>query len=763
MKKNLSILLAVVMVMVSIPMMTFTGVSAAGNYDYGDALLKSVWFYDANKCGPDVALDNVFKSWRSACHTADTATDGTDVSGGFHDAGDHVKFGLPQAFAASNLGWALYEYRADMDKAGVTTKLLSTLKYFTDYFLRCYPNKTTFYYEVGDGGVDHGYWGPPELQTGSRKVWVATPTAPASDMCGQTSAALSLMYLNYKSTDSAYANKCLQAAKDMYDFGKTYLGRGFGGDFYKSSSHFDDLSWAAIWLAVATGDMEYLAPVDAWLDIKNDPGDDNYKKPWTHCWDDSTLGILTMMTSLTNNEKYLKGLLWNLTWYRDTLTKTPAGLPYLNNWAVLRYDSAEAGIAYMAYKKFGNTDYLKMADFMIDYALGSNPLGLSYLTNFGSKSVQHPHHRANEPKRDGVTNGIIGALAGGPSSGDSFVDDVGQYVYTEVALDYNASFILGCAGRLYTANGGPGGKPIPTPTPPPTCPPGNGDGLSANFYKGIALSGDPILSRIDPKIDFNWAGGAPDTTVPSDGYSVRWSGQIEARSTEPYTFYLSSDDGSRLLIDGKVVIEDWTGHAAKENTAKVNLVMGQKYNITVEYYEDWGDASCQLSWSSTAVPKEIIPKSQLYSSNAPAVSPSPTVTLPASPTPTPTVTQPSVSPYDYEFKVDTNFEPAYLVANQMITAKVVATNVSAEAYTGKKDVLLIVALYDSKNTMVNVSYISKGITYQGTETLSAGFKLPSSTIGYSVKAFVWDGQDLQTTNMIPLSNVTSAYGPVPAS
>lgn len=74
-------------------------------------------------------------------------------------------------------------------------------------------------------------------------------------------------------------------------------------------------------------------------------------------------------------------------------------------------------------------------------------------------------------------------------------------------------------------------------------------------------------------------------------------------------------------------------------------------------------------------------------------------------------------------------------------------------YDGKQDVLVIVGLYDRNNTMVNVSYISKGIAYRGTETLSAGFKLPRDIAGYTVKAFMWDGTDIKLSNMIPLSNV----------
>ena len=107
-------------------------VSAKESFDYSTALKYSIYFYDANKCGPEAGDDNFF-DWRGPCHTTDGSEKGLDLTGGFHDAGDHVKFGLPQAYTASILGWALYEYKDVFDSTGNTEKLLSTLKYFTDY------------------------------------------------------------------------------------------------------------------------------------------------------------------------------------------------------------------------------------------------------------------------------------------------------------------------------------------------------------------------------------------------------------------------------------------------------------------------------------------------------------------------------------------------------------------------------------------------------------------------------------------------------
>ncbi|MBO0857162.1 MAG: glycoside hydrolase family 9 protein [Chloracidobacterium sp.] len=599
-------------------------------FNYGDALEKAIWFFDANRCGPNAATDNVF-SWRGACHTMDggAASPARDLSGGFHDAGDHVKFGLPQGFAASLLGWSLYEYRAEFDSAGMTAKTLRTLKYFTDYFLKCHPNATTFYYQVGDGNIDHGYWGSPELQTGSRPVIVATPSSPAVDVLGQHAAALALMSINYRSADAAYADECLTAARELFEMARASLATcsgagcrgsdGGGGSFYRSTSHYDDLAWGAIWLHIATGEQSYLDPVDGWISQPNDSNDDPYQKRWTMAWDDMTLANLLKMHQLTGRAKYRDGLRWNLDWFRDTLQKTPAGLPWLDQWGVLRYASAEAGLGFLAYKLFGYDDFFSKGSFIVNYMLGSNPRGGSYITNYLTNPPVHPHHRANEPVRGGPTNGILGGLVGGPALDDNWTDSVDDYRANEVALDYNASLVFALAGRLYFANGGQPGTPPPPPPPPPMSPPGKGDGLRGTYFQGAALSGSPLLTRVDQTVNFNWGSGSPEPgVVPNDQFSVRWEGQVEARSDELYSFYVTHDDGARLWVNDQLIIDKWTDHAAVEDSGSIALQLGQRYTIRLEFYENVGDASAILAWSTPlGIEKQVIPQSQLYSTNAP--------------------------------------------------------------------------------------------------------------------------------------------------
>jgi endoglucanase len=425
-------------------------------FDYGSALDAAIKFYDANRCGPDAGTGNLF-SWRGACHTGDK--DGSvDLTGGYHDAGDHVKFGLPQCWSAAILGWAMYEYPAVFESKKAA--YFRMLKWYTDYFLKCHPSANVFYYNIGDGNADHGYWGAPEAQTGTRPVLKAPP---GSDVCAEGAAALALMYLNYKSTDATYAEKCLTAAKELYAIALANCNSketarssdGAGGNFYKTSSHYDDMCWGGIWLYTATADTKYLDSIDHWTTIPNDPGDNHYQKKWSPAWDDVILFVLLKMAEITGNDKYYQGVAYNLDWALNQANKSTYGMIVIDAWGVLRYASAEAGQGFLAYKLLGYDKFNTKGSFIIDYCLGKNPADRSYVTGWGKNPPIHPHHRANEPVKGGATKGIIGALVGGPTGTDDvYSDDVDNYQETEIAIDYNASFILGLAGQIWLKNGG---------------------------------------------------------------------------------------------------------------------------------------------------------------------------------------------------------------------------------------------------------------------------------------------------------------------
>ena len=138
-----------------------------------------------------------------------------------------------------------------------------------------------------------------------------------------------------------------------------------------------------------------------------------------------------------------------------------------------------------------------------------------------------------------------------------------------------------------------------------------GDGLRGVYFDNPDLS-DPRAYRTDKTIDFDWGGGCPTERVSPDTFSVRWEGFIRAEHSEKYTFHARTDDGVRLWVGGKKIIDDWTNHSVKTTTGTIALEADQLVPIKMEYYENLGSATAQLGWSSNRQPFEVVPQENLY-------------------------------------------------------------------------------------------------------------------------------------------------------
>jgi hypothetical protein len=141
---------------------------------------------------------------------------------------------------------------------------------------------------------------------------------------------------------------------------------------------------------------------------------------------------------------------------------------------------------------------------------------------------------------------------------------------------------------------------------------GSGTGLSGDYFDNQDFT-NKRLSRIDPAVSFVWATGtSPATSIAPDSYSIRWTGQVQAKYSGWTTFYLVSDDGVRFFVDDRLVIDDWTAHGATQDVATLDLVAGQRYNLRIEYYDGVGGGQIQLLWGSECQGREITPQTQLY-------------------------------------------------------------------------------------------------------------------------------------------------------
>ncbi|MBR6995922.1 MAG: glycoside hydrolase family 9 protein [Ruminococcus sp.] len=401
------------------------------NYDnFAEALQLALCFYDANKCGDEVADDGYY-SWRGNCHVKDAEiplqpmnpmpelygeakNDGSqngkeqekkedeqpkgegdgdgglsaakglyegvnmsskfieanrkyldpdgdgklDLTGGWHDAGDHVKFGLPGSFSASTVGWGYYEFRDAYKEMGLDKHVEDEMRWINDYFMKATfldddGNAIAYCYQVGEGNNDHNYWCAPELQVDDtvvassscavkRPAYFATAEMPAPDQCAGAAASLAINYLNFKDTDADYAAKNLKYARALYELavatheeswtpGSTpsSLVLGYDGGFYHSSYDYDELSWAAVWLyyaAVAEDETQKDAAYDKYIkaiiDVDetttNDKGAHPYtgymkriitdtgncwQNIWVHCWDTVWGGVFAKLAPVTNTAR----------------------------------------------------------------------------------------------------------------------------------------------------------------------------------------------------------------------------------------------------------------------------------------------------------------------------------------------------------------------------------------------------------------------------------------------------------------------------
>lgn len=140
-----------------------------------------------------------------------------------------------------------------------------------------------------------------------------------------------------------------------------------------------------------------------------------------------------------------------------------------------------------------------------------------------------------------------------------------------------------------------------------------GIGLSGFYYDDLGFTSLKAV-RNDAGVNFDWGTSTPSGTSLSspDTFSVRWTGKVYAPVTGSYTFTTTSDDGVRLYVNGQLIVNNFTDHAATDNSGSINLTGGTLYDIKLEYYENGGQAVARLAWSYPGQARQIIPANRLF-------------------------------------------------------------------------------------------------------------------------------------------------------
>ena len=438
--------------------------------DYARHLELSLLFYECQRSGPLPKTNRIY--WRHDSMTDAGADVGIDLTGGYYDAGDNIKFNFPQTSSLTLLAWSGIDFADGYKKAGQYEILLDTVKWGTDYFIKCHTGKNELYVQVGNGSNDHGDWVPPEYMQYKYPSYKIDEKNPGSDVAAETAAALAAAYLLFKDVDSTYAETCLKHAIEIYDFADTYReiyhnsvkeAQGYYSSF---NGYNDELAWGAAWLLRATGEEKYKQKYSAIADIQYSEWD-RYK--FTGCtgpisWDDKRPGAYILIALTTGEEKRMRDAYT----YCDSILRkgyTPGGLwydPELSMWGSNRYAANAASMVGMFASMLPETDpkrkeYIEFVQKQINYMLGDNPAKVNYVVGAEENSPKAVHHRGASgtygaedscnPSFNVYT--LYGALAGGPGADDSYKDSRSNFQMNEVALDYNAAFTMCLAELLH--------------------------------------------------------------------------------------------------------------------------------------------------------------------------------------------------------------------------------------------------------------------------------------------------------------------------
>jgi hypothetical protein len=407
-----------------------------------------------------------------------------DLSGGFHDAGDHIKFGIPIGVAGITVGMARLQFPDAFIENGLDGHAQRILDHFAEYYRKCVIwNGNTphaFAYQVGDGheapsgwGGDHTYWGPPESQTGTTigarrraRFTNLTSAHPGTDQVGVAAALLALNYINYGNPED------LRVAVALYSWaqaGHKGLARDGPNDFYRSSRWDDKMALAAEFLFIATGEQRYVTESMALPSGGSWDHHSGHPVSWDGVW--PYVNVLRGVRNASGAGQGWEAVRTNMGQVNSRLTNTAFFEPM--SWGNTRYNCGFQfiGLMHQFHNPTHANNYANWAESQMSFILGNNNIngGTSFVVGINAPWATNAHHRAASGfsgweafnRNDPVRNQLTGALIGGPIGG-VYNNNISEYRYTEVASDYNA-MLVGAAAGLWTLRGRTHQVPSPLP------------------------------------------------------------------------------------------------------------------------------------------------------------------------------------------------------------------------------------------------------------------------------------------------------------
>ncbi|KAI8582148.1 hypothetical protein K450DRAFT_229243 [Umbelopsis ramanniana AG] len=454
------------------------------NQAYTTLLSDSLLFYEAQRSGQLPANNRV--PWRHDSALQDGSDNNVNLTGGYYDAGDYLKFTLPMAYSMSIVNWGAIEYFQGYQSANQDGYLRDMVKWGSDWLIQAHPQPNVFY--VGNGDVDNNYWGPDTNIPTPRPSYMVNSTAPGTDVAALGAAAFaSASYLfRNRFNDSVYADTLMQHGISLFEFAETAQPQQpytksipAIAEFYQTNTVQNQLVWGALWLYRATGNQTYLTKASNYFDqfklgsVDITPMD----------WSDQSGGVFVLGSMLdTTTDKYkvaAERYLDALTQGQSPCSFTGGGLLWCgqssaSNSLIPAQDTALLALLYSPINSDKGSGYVKFALGQINYMLGNNPMLTPYVVGVHMNSPANPHHagasggtdigniNTSPPTEEYV---LYGAVVGGPGQDDLFYDVRDDWQQSEVALDYNAPFQGLVAYQLVTNASDPPYTTITQPRP----------------------------------------------------------------------------------------------------------------------------------------------------------------------------------------------------------------------------------------------------------------------------------------------------------
>ncbi|KAH7840938.1 hypothetical protein Vadar_023563 [Vaccinium darrowii] len=458
--------------------------SSVSGHDYSDALRKSILFFEGQRSGP-LPPDQRIR-WRRDSALRDGAAAGVDLTGGYYDAGDNIKFGFPMAFTATLLSWSVIDFGRNMGPE--LKNAVKAVKWATDYLLKATAVPGVVFVQVGDPISDHSCWERPEDMDTLRTVYRIDRDHPGSDVAGETAAALAAASIVFRSRDPGYSRLLLDRAVEVFEFADTHRGaysnslRSGVCPFYCDNNGYqDELLWGAAWLHKASRRREYREYI-----VNNEVVLRAGETINEFGWDNKHAGINVLISkevlmgkaddlrSFQNNaDGFICSILPGIS--HAQVQYSPGGLIFKAGGSNMQHVTSLSFLllAYSNYLSHSNhivpcdgrsaspVLLKQLAKHQVDYILGDNPMRMSYMVGYGERYPRRIHHRGSSlpsvqahPAHIGCKAGslyyltqnpnpniLVGAVVGGPNSSDSFPDSRPYFQESEPTTYINAPLV----------------------------------------------------------------------------------------------------------------------------------------------------------------------------------------------------------------------------------------------------------------------------------------------------------------------------------